>query len=63
MNYMKAQPAEGETIQVQNAEGEADTTARIIVQNQVIYEPKVSVIIPVYNVEAYLRECLDSVVG
>ena len=59
---MKAQPAEGETIQVQNAEGEADTTARIIVQNQVIYEPKVSVIIPVYNVEAYLRECLDSVV-
>ncbi len=25
--------------------------------------PKVSVIIPVYNVEAYLRQCLDSVVG
>ena len=25
--------------------------------------PKVSVIIPVYNTEAYLRECLDSVVG
>ncbi len=25
--------------------------------------PKVSVIIPVYNVEAYLRRCLDSVVG
>lgn len=26
-------------------------------------EYKVSVIIPVYNVEAYLRECLDSVIG
>lgn len=25
--------------------------------------PKISVIIPVYNVEQYLRECLDSVVS
>ena len=26
-------------------------------------EPKVSVIIPVYNVEPFLARCLDSVVG
>ena len=26
-------------------------------------QPAVSVVIPVYNVEAYLRECLDSVIG
>ena len=26
-------------------------------------EPKISVLIPVYNVENYLRECLDSIVA
>ena len=26
-------------------------------------EPKVSVIVPVYNVELYLRQCLDSIIG
>lgn len=26
-------------------------------------QPKVSVLIPVYNVEKYLRECLDSVIS
>ena len=25
--------------------------------------PKVSVLVPVYNVERYLRECLDSIVN
>ena len=51
------------TIIVKNAEGNPDTTAEIIIQNQINYTPKVSVIIPVYNVEQYLRECLDSIVN
>ena len=50
-------------ISVKNAEGDPDTVAQILVQNKIDYEPKVSVIIPVYNVENYLRECLDSVVN
>lgn len=35
----------------------------LLVQNKINYNPKVSVIIPVYNVEPYLRQCLDSVIN
>ena len=50
-------------ITVRNAEGEPDTQAQIIIQNKIDYTPKVSVIIPVYNTEEYLRECMDSVIN
>lgn len=50
-------------LNVKNAEGNPDTVARVIVENKIDYTPKVSVIIPVYNVAEYLRECLDSVIN
>ena len=59
---IKPQTTEAGTIQVQNARGEAVTTARIIVQNEIGYVPKVSIIIPVYNAGDYLRECLGSLI-
>ncbi|MBR1601006.1 MAG: glycosyltransferase, partial [Alphaproteobacteria bacterium] len=51
------------TITVKNTESDSDTEAQILIQNKIDYTPKVSVIIPVYNVEPYLRECLDSVIN
>ena len=60
MEDLKKQEIE---ITVKNAEGDPDTKATIIHKNNIDYIPKVSVIIPVYNTEEYLRECLDSVVN
>lgn len=59
----KAENIKNKTITVKNAEGEPDTEAEILIQNKISYTPKVSVIIPVYNTEEYLRECLDSVIN
>ena len=53
---------EGEVI-VKNADVEIDTTPKVLIQNKIDYTPKVSVIIPVYNVEEYLCKCLDSVIN
>ena len=51
------------TIHVKNADGDPDTVAEILIQNKIDYTPKVSVVMPVYNVEPYLRQCLDSVLN
>lgn len=54
---------ENKIITVKNVKGEADTQATIIHENNIEYAPKISVIIPVYNTEKYLHQCLDSVVN
>lgn len=61
---MKRNRLENQTgvFKVKNANGDPNTTAEVVVRNQIDYTPKVSVIIPVYNVEDYLRECLDSII-
>ena len=48
-------------ITVRNAEDDPSTIAEIIIQNNIDYTPKISVIIPV-NIEDYLSECLNSVI-
>ena len=48
---------------VANAEGEPNTIAEIIAQNQIDYIPIISAIIPVYNSEDYLQDCLDTVIN
>lgn len=50
-------------IAVLDAEGQDDAIAKVLFFNQFDEMPKVSVIIPVYNSEEYLKECLDSVVN
>jgi len=32
-------------------------------EKKVIVRPKVSIVVPIYNVEKYLRECVDSILG
>ena len=49
------------TIIVKDANSNKNITVKLLVQNKIKYTPKISIIIPVYNVEEYLGECLDSV--
>ena len=50
-------------IKVKNTDDFHDTIAKNIISNNINFIPKISVIIPVYNSEQYLRECLDSIVN
>ena len=59
--YQKTKKQISRIIEVENAIGEEKTMAKFLVQNKISYTPKVSVVMPVYNVEEYLRACLDSV--
>ena len=42
---------------------ERNTFAQIVVQNKIKHTPKVSIIIPVFNVEQYIPECLNTVLN
>ncbi len=48
---------------VKNIEGAPETKVVVIHQNNIDYTPKVSVILPVYNTEKYLKDCLDTIVN
>ena len=48
---------------VKNVRGEPNTFAEVVIQNQIDYIPKVSVIIPVYNTNEFLNKCLETVIN
>ena len=48
---------------VKNNANEPDTLSEIIIQNNLDYIPKISVIIPVFNNELYLQQCLETVIN
>ena len=48
---------------ITNSDNEPDSIAEIIIQNNIDYIPKISVIIPVYNTELYLDQCLETVIN
>ena len=50
-------------LSVTNVSGDPVTQADILIANKIHYVPKVSVVMPVYNVQPFLRQCLDSVVN
>ncbi len=60
---MKLRYKDKKYIIVKNNEDEPYTLAEIVVQNDIDFIPKISVIIPVFNNELYLREALETVIN
>ena len=53
----------GEIIEVQNTEDVGNTTAKVVFPRTINSIPKVSVIIPVYNLANNLKECFESILN
>ena len=50
-------------VEVVNHEDYPNTSASMLVRNSIPHQPLVSIIVPVYKVEQYLRQCLDSIIN
>ena len=60
---LKSRNRDKKFIIVKNNENEPYSLAEIVVQNNIDFIPKISVIIPVYNSELYLADCLETVIN
>ena len=60
---LKVIPVQVSTTGVKNIISNKNTIATILIKNKLTYIPKISIVMPVYNVEEYLCECLDSVIN
>ena len=60
---LKSRNRDKKFIIVKNNENEPYSLAEIVVQNNIDFIPKISVIIPVYNSEFYLADCLETVIN
>ena len=50
-------------IVVKNIENEPTSSAEVVIQNNINFIPKISVIIPVYNNEQFIQQCLETVIN
>ena len=48
---------------VKNIENEPTSSAEVVIQNNINFIPKISVIILVYNNEQFIQQCLETVIN